>query len=175
MKAFKVEVMARLDNHESRLIRTESNIQSILETLNYMTLWMDKESAANDRRFEELARDLKAYVDLRHEEALAYFRVLRDEQREQGKILESHSETLRSQGETLRSQGESLRSQDQSLRSQGETLRSQGETLRSQAEDLRTLAQEQARQSAAIHSLTEEQRETNRRLERIEQRLGLGA
>lgn len=55
---------------------------------------MDKESAASERRFQELSRDFKAYVDMRQEETLSLFRVFRDDLRAQGETLRSHGEKL---------------------------------------------------------------------------------
>lgn len=131
-------MLARLDAHELRHNRTESAIQSIYELLNDMRVWMDRHSAATEARFdamdrrfdsmerrlEEQGRELKAYVDLRREESLAYFRVLRDELRSHDEKLQSHDEKLQSHDETLRSQAETLRSQAETLKEQSQTLQS---------------------------------------------------
>lgn len=147
MDKFKIEGRSRLDGHESRIGRTEKTTESILETLSFMRVWMDKKCKeidrrleANDLRFEEQTNSFKAHVDMRFEESLSFFRILVEEQRNQAVSIQK-----------LADEQKKMRDEQQRL------------------------GDEQRKQGAALHELTSAQRETNCRLDRIEHRLGLGA
>lgn len=158
MDSFKAEVLTRLDDHEARHNRTESAIQSIHETLNFMRNWMDNHSEFMARRFDEQARDFKAHVDLRHEQTLSFFQVIRDELRERGA-------TLRELGATSREHEGTLREQGAAIRELGNILRQHSEVLRTHSEALQNLTVEQRAQGDLLRNI-------DSRLERLEMKAG---